>query len=267
MIHPSRYRKPDETWILLVSLAAVVFLALLAAGPTLCLAPILFIVILVMAYQSNQAHHQELLRVGIEVTRQQAPGLSTLSEDCQRVLNPGPLDLIVIPSRQLNAYTFGLQAPHAVVLFSPLLKVMDADELRFIIGHEMGHIALGHTWLNTLIGGMAGVPKSFGGAVVLTLAFRSWNRACEYSADRAGLLACGSLNKSISTLVKLVASDADTPAEQAAALRVIDMEDDSIGNILAETLATHPMTIRRVNQLRQFVSSRDYQQCLIEKRQ
>ena len=82
---------------------------------------------------------------------------------------------------------------------------MDADELRFIIGHEMGHVALGHTWLNSLVGGMAGIPSSSTSSAILTLAFLSWNRTCELSADRAGLLACGSLDKAVSSLIKLVA--------------------------------------------------------------
>jgi len=36
---------------------------------------------------------------------------------------------------------------------------------------------------------MAGVPVGMGAAVLLSFAFRWWNRACEYSSDRAGLLA------------------------------------------------------------------------------
>ena len=68
---------------------------------------------------------------------------------------------------------------------------------------RLGHVALGHTWLNTLVGGIAGIPGSFLGGSDLDMAFLGWNRTCEYSADRAGLLACGSLEKAISALIKL----------------------------------------------------------------
>ena len=105
-----------------------------------------------------------------------------------------------------------------------VLEIMDEDELKFIIGHEMGHAALGHTWINTLVGGMGGVPLPFGAAVLFTLIFRWWNRACEHSADRAGLLVCANPQNAISALVKLVAGDIDTAAELKHALQAIDKE-------------------------------------------
>jgi Zn-dependent protease with chaperone function len=142
---------------------------------------------------------------------------------------------------------------------------MDADEMRFIIGHELGHVTLGHTWLNTLVGGMAGLPTSFGGAVLLTLALRSWNRSCEFSADRAGLLACGSLGKATSALIKLV-SAGSTPQELERALRAVEAEDDSPLNVLAQTLSTHPMIVRRIEQLRQFAASPEYQKMVVGQR-
>jgi Zn-dependent protease with chaperone function len=135
------------------------------------------------------------------------------------------------------------------------LKIMDASELKFVIGHEMGHVDLGHTWLNTILGGLAGMPPSQGAAVLLQVAFRWWNRSCEYSADRAGMIACGSLQKATSALVKLVAHNARTPQQIERALQVIDEEDENFGNVLAETLATHPMIIHRIEKLREFAKT------------
>ncbi len=164
----------------------------------------------------------------------------------------------MVPGRRLNAYTFGLGSPQAVVLYDGLFQVMDEEELAFIIGHEMGHAALGHTWLNTLLGGMAGVPASLGLMTVFTLAFRSWNRACEFSADRAGLLACGNPDKAISALAQLAAGDINTPEELRRALAQIDREDDNWANVLANTLSTHPMLIKRIEAIRQYARSPQY---------
>jgi len=145
-----------------------------------------------------------------------------------------------------------------VVLYSPLLKTMDETELRFIVGHEVGHIVFDHTWLNTLLGGMAGIPLSMELALVFIFAFRWWNRACEYSCDRAGLLACGSLEKATSALVKLVVRGADSQTEIDQALQVLDAQDDSVWNVLGETLSTHPLVMRRIERLRKFAASPEY---------
>ena len=102
-------------------------------------------------------------------------------------------------------------------------------------------MALGHTWLNSLVGGIAGIPSSSSAGILLTMAFLWWNRTCEYSADRAGLLACGKPEKAISALVKLAAGpQADTQMELAQAYRQIDAEDDTLLGSLNEVLATHP---------------------------
>lgn len=206
----------------------------------------------------NQSHHKALLSQAFQVSPQSAPGLSQIIEKCVARLRPGKIDVFVAPSNKLNAYTFGIGEVKSVVLYSPLLQVMDADELSFIVGHELGHVALGHSWLNTLLGGMAGIPLPIEAAVILNFAFRGWNRACEYSADRAGLLACGNINKAISALVKLVDANADTKEELQRALKIIEQEDDSIVNVLAETLATHPMIVRRIDQLKRYAASDEY---------
>jgi Zn-dependent protease with chaperone function len=256
------YRIDNEGWILAVTLIVLVIAGIIAAGPTLCIAPILVLLMIGLAYAMNQSSHHDLLRRAKKVSPQTSPQLNLLVHECQERLVPGELDVFVVPSRQLNAYTFGFNPPRAVVLYSSLLEVMDADELKFIVGHEMGHVALGHTWLNTLLGGMSGVPVSLGAAVVLTFAFRWWNRACEYSADRAGLLACGDPRKATTAMVKLVAREADTPAEVAMVLKALDRQDDDIGNVLAESMATHPMLIKRINAVNAYARSAEYQHIL-----
>lgn len=252
------YRRDDESWILTTTLVVLAAAGLIAAGPTLCIAPVLILIMIGMAYFMNQSAHASLLRSAKQVTPQTSPPLYALVKDCQDRLDPGALNVFVVPSRQLNAYTFGFSQPRAVVLYSSLLQVMDEDELKFIIGHEMGHVALGHTWWNTLLGGMAGVPVGMGAAVLLSFAFRWWNRACEYSSDRAGLLACGNPAKAITALVKLVAREADTPQEVAMVLQALDRQDDSLGNVLAETLATHPMLIKRINAIKEYSRSAEF---------
>lgn len=255
-------RDPSEQPILLVTLLLIAAVFLLAAAPTLCLLPLGAVVIVVIAFQMNQMHHREIVQNALRVTAHSAPDLAQLAAECGQTLQSGPFELYVLRARQMNAYTFGFSDPRVVVIYSPLLRVMDASELRFIIGHELGHVVLNHTWLTTLLGGMAGVPPSMVGAIIFTFAFRWWSRACEYSSDRAGLVACGSLEKATSALVKLAAGDLESPAEIERVLRMLDAENDSATGRLTETLATHPLIINRIEKLRKFAESAEYRQLM-----
>ncbi len=256
-MHPQAYRYESENAILLVTLLVLGAATLFTAGLTVCMLPLLALVLIVVSYSINRSYHR--MGFGQPVTPESTPALARLADDCVHRLAPGEVRIFVAPSRQRNAYAFGLSSPRIVVLNSSLFEVMDEDEIRFILGHELGHVALGHTTFNSLLGGMAGVPLSVGVAVVLIFAFRWWNRACEYSADRAGLLACGNPNKAISALVKLVGG-AGSPAEYQRTLRAIEQQDDSLLNVLAETLNTHPMTVRRIAELRRYAASPAYAQ-------
>nr|WP_321512661.1 M48 family metallopeptidase [uncultured Hyphomonas sp.] len=190
----------------------------------------------------------------------QTPELDRLVRACSQKLQPGSIDVYLVKKNQLNAYTFGISEPKALVIYTPMVQVMTPGELSFVVGHEMGHVALGHTWLNTILGGMAGIPAPFGAAVLLYASFRWWNRMCEYSADRAGLLACGDLNLAISALVKLVAPNVRSQQEFDRALAMIDAQDDNVSNVLAEAFQSHPMLIRRINKLREYVQTAEYRQ-------
>lgn len=260
----TQYRYPSEQVILWLTLGILLAITILTAAPTICISPLIVALFVGLAYYLNMAHHQKIIQSAHAVTRYTSPDLFELAQDCARRLRPAPFELFVLRSRERNAYTFGLSDPRVVVLYSPLLTIMDEGELRFILGHELGHIALNHTWLNTLLGGMAGVPVSFGVAIILTFAFRWWNRACEYSADRAGLLACGSLEKATSALIKLVAGAVRSQTEMDQVMAAVDAEDDSLLGNLSETLSSHPLVINRIEMLREYAASKEYADLLVK---
>jgi Zn-dependent protease with chaperone function len=200
-----------------------------------------------------------LLAQARQVTPETVPELLPVIRANVARLQVEPVNIFIVPSRQLNAYTFGMDSPKAIVLYSSLFKVMDQDEIQFILGHEMGHVKLGHTWLNTLVGGMAGIPSSLSAAAIMELAFRWWNRACEYSADRAGVLACSKPNKAISALVKFeTGAAALTQAGLQTAIQHIDQDDDDFMHNLEELIASHPMIAKRIEEIRNFVDTPAY---------
>jgi Zn-dependent protease with chaperone function len=263
------YRSENEYPILLLTVVIIGVIFLLSASVTACLAPLLVILTLIASYQANQSGRTALLRQAYHVPLDQIDGsnsnnrpfyrISQTARECIRRLRPGPVELFIVRGRQVNAYTFGLSDPKTVVVYASLVEIMDEEEFKFVLGHEMGHVALGHTWLNTVLGGLAGVPQTYGTALILTAAFRWWNRACEYSADRAGLLACQNPAKAVTTLVKLAAGDnIDTPAEFKRALAKIEAQDDDWGSVLTESLSTHPMIVKRIKEIQKYGASSEY---------
>jgi len=258
MFRSRKYRHDNEQLILVLSILLVLAVIILTSTVTFCVSGVFILGMFVISAFMIRSHHKSLMRHTMTVDQHTAPDLDAVVDECAAKLQPGDVDVFVAKQNHLNAYTFGLSEPKALVLYAPLFKVMSAGELKFIIGHEMGHVSQGHTWLNTILGGLAGIPAPFGVSVILYTVFRWWNRMCEYSADRAGLLACGDKNYAISALVKLVAPGVRTQKEFEQALALIDAEDDRIGNRMNEVFQSHPMLIRRINELLEYTRTEEY---------
>ena len=233
------------------------------AAATVCGSLLFVTLVLVVAYAGTRAQHSQLIASAPRVTPQSAPQLWALVQEGIARLGPEPVEVYVATSRALNAYTFGLALPKVVVIESGLLQVLDADELAFVICHELGHVRLGHTWLNSLVGGLAGIPSPAMALGVMQLAFLWWNRACEYSADRAGLLATGKPDKAISALVKIATGgQARSPADMERALQVVEAQGRDFTSQLGEAMATHPLMARRIAELRRYAASVAYQRLI-----
>ena len=259
MFDTTSYRYPNESLILTGTLFLVGAVIVLTSTATFCLSGIFILFFFGMAYMSVRSHHAALMRNGYRVTRQNVPKLAQVIDEAAVRLKVEPVEVYVIGSKALNAYTFGISSPKVIVMTDSLLKVLDAEELQFVIGHEMGHVKLGHTWLNSIIGGLAGIPSPYLAFAVLHLAFRSWNRACEFSADRAGMLASNP-RKAITALIKIgTGGRARTEAELAQAYAYLDAEDDTIGGNLRELIGTHPLIIKRIEQITTYARSKQYQ--------
>ncbi len=257
-MNTTAYRYPNESLILVGTLFLVFAVILLTSTATFCLSGIFILLFFGLAYMSVRSHHAALMRHGYRVTRQNVPKLAAIIDEAAARLQVEPVEIYIIRSKALNAYTFGISSPKVIVITESLLKVLDTDELQFVVGHEMGHVKLGHTWLNSIIGGLAGIPSPYLAFAILHLAFRSWNRACEFSADRAGMLTADP-RKAITALIKIgTGGRARTEAELAQAYAFLDAEDDTLSGNLRELIGTHPLMIKRIEQITAYARSPQY---------
>ncbi|MDR7253412.1 Zn-dependent protease with chaperone function [Nocardioides sp. BE266] len=118
-------------------------------------------------------------------------------------------EMYVSADPRLSARCVGMDKP-IIVLSSGMVQHLDDDELRFVIGHELGHAVTGHAVYRTLLDRILGLGNLLnalpGGAIglrMISVGLLEWSRKAELSADRAGLLASQDPNAALRTHMKL----------------------------------------------------------------
>ncbi len=138
----------------------------------------------------------------------------------------------------LNAFATKFLGRKFVVIYSDLLEACDPEgkEMDMIIGHELGHLALGHLkWLLFL------TP-----ARLLPWIGAAYSRSCEYSCDRCGMEVVGELEAASRGLVVLASGG--KYAKQVNLNAFIQQVGESGGfwSSIYELNATHPFLPKRV---------------------
>jgi Zn-dependent protease with chaperone function len=146
---------------------------------------IALLVVVAMVYVSFA--RGRLLGGGLRVHAGQFGHVYALVDDCARRLRMPTPHVFVRDDPFVPVVAIGIGEPYAVVLSAQHLEEFGEGELRFLIGRELGHIAAGHTRFTSLLSANG---RETG---VIALAFGAWLRRIDYTADRIGLLCCGSL--------------------------------------------------------------------------
>src|SRR5687768_2948531 len=178
--------------------------------------------------------------------------------------------LYVTQTPFLNAMAVGFEEPF-VVINSGALTVLDREEQRFILAHEVGHIMSGHTTYRTLAiiliyFGLNNLPFLAGLALMpFQLALLEWYRKAELSSDRAGLLGIQNDRDAMRTFMKMAGGDpgpdrADLDAfiAQASEYEMENNAWDTILKILATVFRDHPFATLRAAELQRWVASGEY---------
>ncbi len=213
---------------------------------------------------------RRLLTDALRLTRSMAPTVADALAACKETLGvTQPVEVFVRPEPVLNAALVGnTGGPPAVILSSRLIEVFTEAELRFVIGHELGHLVFDHLGLpmpiTAMVEDMAGVIVSRTTAIKLYL----WCRLAEVSADRAGLLCGRDPEAAASGFFKLasglssayVKADLEAYSQQILSLAAApaarqkpDDHDDSL-----DCFSTHPYSPLRVRAVLAFSKSAHY---------
>ncbi len=202
------------------------------------------------------------------LTRGMASGLIRLIEETLERLGLEPqVELLINPMKEINAYTYGIlgdSGKHLIILTAGIVKQLTDEQLRCVLGHEIGHNAYGHAQLDEDIRLIYrdgdGVPE------LLKSRLYVLDRLEEFSADRAGLVA---VNNNVTTAASMLLHihtglgpkdihlDLDAFTDEIARLEAFDIPD-RIGR------ESHPLLPLRIRALQIFAANQDDEEGVME---
>lgn len=204
----------------------------------------------------------QIIATGVPVNDRSFPNIYKIVKQCSETLRIPMPYVIVSSSVGFNAFTTGSDQKPYIVLGSMLVKAMKEEYLHFVIGHECGHIAMGHVLYQSVANAMAYMATNvpvIGQLVNSTagLALNAWSRRSEISADRAGLLCCGNLKTAQYALLQIEMGLIN--AENTNLDDYIDSSNqfrkEGIVRRLGELNQSHPLIPKRIEALELFTES------------
>jgi Zn-dependent protease with chaperone function len=211
----------------------------------------------------------------VRVGPSQYPVLDRLRNESAEILDLEKVPRIYVArDPRAIAQTRGIDEPF-ILLSTGLVEALDTEALRFVIGHEMGHVLSGHAVMLTLLDrllrlqrSVAWVPLGVIGLRAVIAALYEWQRKTELSCDRAGLLVGQDPQAALRTHLYLAGatdlSQIDIPSflEQAKEYEEVEDIRDSIIKLLAVEQQTHPFAVVRASQLQRWAASEEYRAIL-----
>ncbi len=223
----------------------------------------------------DRAWRMMFLGGSIRADHRQHPRVHRLFAEAAASLDVAELpELYVQLSPQINAQCVGISGPFIVVT-SAAVDAMDDDELRYVLGHELGHLLSGHAIYRTMMTILANLAVNLAWLPIGAMALRAiiaalseWWRKAELSADRAGLLAGQDPSAALRAHMKLAGggdlSEVDTAAflEQAAEYESAGDLRESFIKLRLTVNLTHPLPVARAADLRRWVDAGAYARIL-----
>jgi len=199
---------------------------------------------------------------------------ATYLEVCDTLDIRTPPELFVAQTPLVNAGAIGVDEPF-IVLNSGTVALLSSDELRVVLGHELGHILSDHVLFKTLLRLLLnfslanlGIPLGSIALFGLLAALREWDRKSELSCDRAGLLAVQDPRVAFTVHMKLAGGNdvaqmsVDEFIKQAHEYERAGSAVDGIFKLLNLIGRTHPFHVTRLAELKLWVEDGSYQKLL-----
>ncbi|WP_243544973.1 zinc metalloprotease HtpX [Pseudodesulfovibrio tunisiensis] len=223
-----------------------------------------------------------------ELSRGDAPHIHAVVEEMSaRAGIPKPR-IFLIPQDQPNAFATGRNPENAVVAVTRgIVSILDPDELKGVLGHELGHIANRDILIQSIaaviggaivfiatmlqwtaifgIGGsddeegsnpLAALAMAFLAPIAASLIQMAISRSREYLADDTGARLAGNPLYLAGALGKLDAASKQIPMQGSPATENMFIVSPFAGRRAAALFSTHPPIEDRIRRLREKAGSR-----------
>ena len=211
----------------------------------------------------KNVQRSELLGQCVKISRRQFPELYETVVECAEALHiPVPTVYVAQNLARLNAGTYGTEEESFIVLNSALVDRFTPEELKFVVGHECGHIQNQHVVFRTAA---EFLKQGLGLTVVkwatkpATVALNAWSRRGEVTCDRAGLICCGDLEVATRSMLKLAVGSNRLTEEMDVEEYLQQLDDlrEGFGRF-QEFFHAHPYIPKRIRALRLFAETNYY---------
>ena len=196
----------------------------------------------------------------LKVQKDLLPDFYKLCHEVKERLNfKEPVDFYITGDASVNAFSVAAEdkgEPNIINVNSALFDLMTEDEMRFVIGHELGHLINKDTRLTRLVQFV--FPPEAAMPVSLQYKIRLHSQLAELVADRYGFMATGNLDVCVTAFFKL-ASGLDLAKMNVSMEALIADNSRRLEYFLKDkgfSRASHPVNPIRVQALNLFATTK-----------
>jgi len=230
----------ERTYFVLVALFSVLVWGLLAVT---VFGLIYAAILAVLLWLGNGLMTASLRSEAVRVDERQMPELhASFREVCARLgVAQLPALYVVQAGGVLNAFAARHAGRDFVVVFSDFLEALgpDSAEMKFILGHELGHLKSRH-----LLKGIVLAPGLF-----CPLIGPAYRRSWESSCDRHGAFACADVDSAVRAMLTLSGGRERGRSLNAEAFAGQHRDERGFFVSLHELVSAYPTLSRRVTDL------------------
>jgi Zn-dependent protease with chaperone function len=215
------------------------------------------------------------LASAVRVDERQFAGIYAIYKDAARILDIEKLpELYINQDPRVNAWALGLDNPF-IVMSTGVVDLLDDDELRVVLGHELGHVLSGHALYSSVLfalmrisGVTTIIPLGGLGLRAVVTALKEWYRKAELSCDRAGLLvsqdpgAVTRVNMKMAGGARVEDMDLQAFLAQAEEYESTGDAREGVIRILNILNSTHPFAVLRALEIKRWIESGEYERIL-----